>query len=382
MKQLEYQRDESVLIDAISLHHFYKLLFVACGFDAANAEIIAEGIHYADLRGIDTHGCINLINIYLPFVENKQVSITISPQIISQHKACTMLDGQNTLGCIVGQNAMQNAIENAKLYGIGCAVVRNSTHAGCFGFYTKQAVDSKMIGIALTNCGEQGLLAPPGGITPLLGTNVIAAAAPTNKMPYFNLDMSAAVVSAGRIKQYANLGKNVPLGWLIDNAGQFITDPNEYLKGIARLTFLGSDQGTGGYKGFGLALLADILCGVLSNGKVGPHADSLDQNKKSEKRINQNISHFFMAINPDAFISTDLFCERLDDVLTTITKSTPQKSHESVSYPGLHEYKIMCERVKNGIPLTTALFTKIQSIADRYNIAAPICMRHQQTEIV
>lgn len=382
MNQIGSQSNESVLIDAVSLHNFYKLLFIACGCDTKNAEIIADGIHYADLRGIDTHGCINLMNIYLPFIENKQVSILLSPQIIKQHKACTTLDGQNTVGFVVSQYAMQKAIENAKNYGIGCAVVRNSTHAGCFGFYTKQAVDEKMIGIALTNLGEQGILAPPGGITPLIGTNVIAAAAPTNKMPYFNLDMSAAVVSAGRIKQYAKLGKNVPLGWLINNAGQFITDPNEYLKGMARLTFLGSDQGIGGYKGFGLALLADILCGVLSDGKVGPHADSLNQNKKEEKKNNQNISHFFIAINPDAFISTDLFCDRLDNLLTVITQSTPQKAQESISYPGLHEYKIKCEREKQGVPMTTELFAKIQNIADRYHISAPISKKQHQTEII
>ncbi len=382
MKQIESSSFEFISIDANSLYDFYNALFVASGFDKSNAEVIASGIHYADLRGIDTHGCINLMNIYLPFIENKQISISQFPQIISQHGACTTIDGQNTFGYIVGHYAMQKAIESAKIYGIGCAVVRNSTHAGCFGFYTKQAVDAKMIGVALTNLGEQGLLAPPGGVIPLLGTNVIATAAPTVKMPYFNLDMSAAVVSAGRIKQYAKMGKNVPLGWLIDNAGQFTTDPNEYLKGMARLTFLGSDQGTGGYKGFGLALLADILCGVLSNGKVGPHAGNLDQNKQDKKKINQNISHFFIAINPDAFISIDLFCERLDDLLTTITKSTPQKTQQPVSYPGFNEYKIMSERIKNGIPLTIELFTNIQNIAHRYNISSPIDMKNQQIEIV
>jgi LDH2 family malate/lactate/ureidoglycolate dehydrogenase len=366
---LEKSNSDLIYVKASTLHVFYKQLFESCGFAATNAQIAADGIYYSDLRGFDTHGCVNLLNIYLPLIEKSKIAVSSFPQIISKNKACIVVDADNTLGYIAGHFAMEEAITCAKNYGIGCAVVRNSSHAGSFGFYTKQAVDAKMIGIALTNLGKQGLLAPPGGIMPLIGTNVIAVAAPTYSMPYFSLDMSTAIVSAGRIRQYAKKGKQVPLGWLIDKAGNFTTDPLAFIKGAAKLAFIGGGQGEGGYKGYGLALLVDILCGILSGGNVGPNLQQLKND--GTVPINQAISHFFLAINPEAFITLDEFCNRLDEMLDVICKSTPSNNQQSVIYPGLQEYKTAKERASNGIPLMSETFAAITKVAERYKILKP-----------
>jgi LDH2 family malate/lactate/ureidoglycolate dehydrogenase len=321
-----------VLVDAKTLHEFYVQAFQRHGLSTVDSQLCADGVHYADLVGTVTHGAGILRRLYLTMLREGTVDPRAVPSLARQTGATALVDGGNGIGFVSATYAMRTAVERAGRYGVGAVAVRNSSHCGCMGHYTRMAVDAGMVGIALTNLGAQGLIPPPGGRDRLLGTNVLAAAAPTRDAAPFSLDMSVAVVAAGRIRLARDRGERVPVGWLADADGEPVTDPAEYFAGTADLRFLGGDPTTGGYKGYGLAVLADILCGVLSGASFGADA-------AGGRREDTDIGHFFLAVDVGAFRDDGAFRTDIDRLLGTLRGSTPTRPDRSVSYPGLPEHE-------------------------------------------
>ncbi|MGH2667598.1 MAG: Ldh family oxidoreductase [bacterium] len=359
------------LVDGPSLRRFYADAFRAAGVPAAHAEIASDGIYYADRHGLDSHGVAGFLRIYLRMVESAEVDARAVPRVVAGDDACATVDGCNGFGFIAGHFAMDEAIERARCFGIGAVAVRNSSHAGAMGFYAHQAREAGMLGVALTNLGREGMLPPPGGVVPLVGTNVLAVAAPTKHEAPFSLDMSTAVVSAGRVRLAARRREPVPDGWLADAEGRSVLDPTALDRGTAILRFLGGAVETGAHKGFGLALVADILCGVLSGAAVGPTRDKLDGSAVSTGRKDADIGHFFLALRIGAFGDEMRFAARLDEMLGTVRQCPPSRAGCLVTYPGMPEAAIAAERVRAGIPMEPALLDGLVSAAARLDVSPP-----------
>lgn len=333
----------------------------------ADSETCADGVHYADQVGTVTHGAGILDRLYLGMLRDGTVDPKAVPVVERETGATALVDGGDGVGFVSATFAMRTAIERAGRFGIGAVAVRNSSHCGCMGHYTRMAVEAGMIGIAMTNLGAQGIVAPPGGRDRLLGTNVLAAAAPAGTAAPFSLDMSAAVVAAGRIRLARDRGEQVPPGWLADADGAPVTDPNGYFDGTAWLQFLGGAPVTGGYKGYGLALLADILCGVLSGSAVGPDA----AHGTGEGRQDADIGHFFLAINVGAFRDTNAFHAQMDRMLSTISASTPLRPERAVSYPGAPEHALL-SAMDGTVAVPADVFAQLEKVAEELEIPAPV----------
>jgi LDH2 family malate/lactate/ureidoglycolate dehydrogenase len=371
MKTIEQQNytSSTCLVDGGSLKFFYANAFRAMGVPEAHAWTAAEGIFYADLHGFDTHGAVNFERIYLKMIREGSVDPLATPTIISERMAVALVDGKNALGFVTGTFAMNEAISRARKFGIGAVAVRNSSHCGSMGFYAKQAIDADLIGLAFTNLGTQGILRPPHGARALLGTNVLAAGAPAKQNAAYNLDMSTAVTSAGRIRLAQKKGESIPPGWLLDDMGKTVTDPSAFERGIGHLQF------AGGHKGYGLAILVDILCGLLTGASVGPNLANL-QGDGSKGRSDKNIGHFFLALNIADFRSADLFTAAMDEMLSILQACPTTQTDKQVMYPGLPEAKEAIQREKSGIPLALPLMAVLEEVARQLDIKPPKLIRH------
>jgi LDH2 family malate/lactate/ureidoglycolate dehydrogenase len=246
---------------------------------------------------------------------------------------------------------MRCAIDKAREYGIGLVAVRNSNHFGIASFYSMMATRENMIGFALTNASPA--MNPYGTISPLLGTNPIALAVPTEKETPIVLDMSTSMVARGKIRFAALTGNSIPLGWATDCNGIPTTDANEAIKG--------SLEPIGGVKGSGLSLMVDIFCGILSNSCLTGEVKTIVDTSGPAQT-----GHLLGAVNIANYIPAGLFKQNIDAVIAHI-KSLPSKGQE-VFLPGEREFNLAAEREKEGIPLEKAVIDDLNRLADRYNI--------------
>jgi LDH2 family malate/lactate/ureidoglycolate dehydrogenase len=365
-----------VRVDAASLYEFYVAAFERSGLPAAAARTAAESLSYADLHGFDTHGAASLDGLYLRMLRDGTVCPTAVPEVVESRPAAATVDAHNALGFVAARFGMEEAIRLARRCGVGAVAVRRSSHCGSMGHYARLAADAGLVGMALTNLGAQRILRPLGGSRRLLGTNVVAAGAPTASTAPFVLDMSTAVVAAGRIKAAVRAGQRVPDGWLVDDAGRTVSDPQAYYDGRAHLQFVGGGPATGGHKGYGLAVLVDVLAGALSGARVGPSRSDLDS---ASGREDDDIGHFFLALDPSAFGPVASFLDRMDDMLEALASSEPAGDARRVLYPGLVEAETAVERGANGVPVARRVFEELLEVASRLRIEAPPKRRARRT---
>src|SRR5580704_7827250 len=229
--------------DADAAEAFGRRLLVAHGLPEDDAATVARCLVRADLRGVDTHGLQTLPH----YLER------VTPMVGA-------LDGQDAFGFVVATKAMAEAIDMAGEFGIGIVSARRSTHFGMAANYSLQAMDAGYIGIVFTNASKA--MPPWGGREGLLGTSPIAVAAPGGAEMPFDLDMSPAVAARGKIRRAARRGQSIPLGYALDARGRQTTDPNVALDG-------GTVQPIGGPKGSALAMLMDVMGGVISGAAFG-----------------------------------------------------------------------------------------------------------------
>jgi LDH2 family malate/lactate/ureidoglycolate dehydrogenase len=255
---------------------------------------------------------------------------------------------------------MEAVIAKAKTSGSAFGAVRNSNHYGIAGYYAMMALEHDLIGIASTNTVRYG--APTYGSDMLLGTNPFAYAIPTRNEPAFVLDFATTTVPRGKIEVY--LRKNKPLnhGWAIDAEGHETTDPATALKG-ALLPLGGFGVDNGGHKGYGLGLLVEILCGVLSGGTFG-----LDLPLPSDGPQPGVISHFFGAIRIDAFRDVPAFKADMDRELRTFKDSRKAPGQERIYVAGEIEHEKTLYNREHGVPVHVKVWDGLQKLAGELNI--------------
>lgn len=247
---------------------------------------------------------------------------------------------------------MEDAIRRAETYGIGIVTANHSNHFGMGATYVLQALDAGMISLVFTNSAKQ--MAPFGGKETLLGISPFAAGAPSkNEVPYI-LDMAPSVVAKGKIRKAARRGEDIPLGWAYDKDGEPTTDANAALNG--------SMAPIGGPKGSGIAILMDIMSGVLSGSAFGGEVG--DQYKEARP---QDVGHCFIAIKPDVFMSSEQFRSRMDTLVQRVHGVDPAHGFSEVMFPGEPEHRIAEER-KKGIPYADAEKAMFMSMAEKSGV--------------
>jgi LDH2 family malate/lactate/ureidoglycolate dehydrogenase len=257
-------------------------------------------------------------------------------QVVRDGACVALVDGGNGMGHVVGHRAMRIALEKARTHGAGLVTVRNSRHYGAAGYYALLAAREGCLGISMTNADS--LVVPTHGRDARLGTNPIALAAPTGEEPMFLLDMATSTVPLGKIMLAARAGHPIPEGWAADAEGRTTTDPEVAFDAL-RLLPLGGTYEQGSHKGYGLALLVDVLAGALSDGiaRGGSFGGA--------------VGHFFCAIDIEALRPLDGFRRSMDALLRTMRETPRVDPDVPVIFPGWKEHHARLDREANGIPL-------------------------------
>ena len=327
-------------IPAVELQGWAAQVFESSGVPAEHATWAAETLVAANLRGVDSHGVVRLpLNIR----RLRQGAINPRPdvRIVNQSPAAILLEGDNGMGLVTGTLAMREAVRRAREAGTAAVSVRHSNHFGAAAHYVQMAAAADLIGLSFTNT-DAGM-APWGSVTAFLGTNPLAFAAPGGLDGGIVVDMATSQVAWGKVMLAARAGEKIPLGWATDRAGRPTDDAQVGVKGLM--------LPLGGYKGYGLALMIEILCGVLSGSAVGPRvADDGVQPYRP-----QDAGHFFVAIDVARFMPIAEFKARMAQMVEEIHACQPAEGVERIYVPGEIEAETAARRRREGIPLPSDL---------------------------
>ncbi len=349
--------EATINVSAESLERFVARIFRHAGCEEDGARDMASCLVQTNLWGIDSHGVIR-VGKYLDRLGNG--AMNGKPQIatLRADKSLEVLDADNGSGYVAGRAAMTRAIALAKQQNIGAVAIINSNHCGATALYARMALDHDMIGIAMTNVAPNMVMT--GGSRPLTGNNPIAVAVPTFGEFPFVLDISLSAVAGGKLLVAAKNGEKIPVGWATDKDGRPTTDPKTGFEGFL--------LPLGGHKGFGLSLLVDILCGVITGGAFQHHLKSMYRYPNDPS----NTAHLMIVMDPLVFMSKRQLQERMGEFVETIKASPTWDPDAEMLLPGEIEHRAEQERLRTGIPMPAALYEELKEIGNRFNLDATL----------
>lgn len=347
------------------LHTFTRNVFKKMGCPAHDAELAAEVLLKADLRGVDSHGVARLVG-YVRLWEKKRINVKPAIQIVHETPSTAVIDGDKGLGLLVAPFAMKVAMEKAQSAGTGWVSVRNSNHFGIAGYHAMMALEKDMIGLAMTNASP--LVAPTFATERMLGTNPIAVAIPAGQQPPFVADFATTTAANGKLEILQRKNEQAPLGWIQDAEGNPSDDPHELSKGGALLP-LGSDRDRGSHKGYCLGSIVDIFSAVFSGANYGPWVPPFVSFLPLAKNpVGEGIGHFLGAMRVDAFRPADEFKKHMDQWIGRFRAAKPVVEQEKVLIPGDPEREMESVREKEGIPLLEPVVKDLKDLAKKFDL--------------
>lgn len=343
------------------MENFMRDVFVGVGVPEEDARVCANILIEADKRGIDSHGINRLKAIYYDRIKDGIQFPVTNFEIVREGPTTAVIDGHDGMGHVIGYKAMSMAIEKAKKFGMGMVAVRNSTHYGIAGYYATMATAEGMIGMTGTNARPS--IAPTFGVENMLGTNPLVFGMPSDEDFPFVIDCATSITQRGKIEIYDKLGKELPVGWVIDEQGNSRTDTHEVLKdlvkGTAALTALGGiGEELGGYKGYGYATVVEILSAALQGGSFLKMLLGFEDGEK----VPYHLGHFFMAIDISAFTEVDAFKKTTGDILRELRASRKAPGHDQIFTAGEKEYLAYLDRKDKGVPMNENLMQEIRTM--------------------
>lgn len=327
-------------------------IFRACGMSAEDADLLADSLVAADLRGVHSHGVLRVSEYVGKFLEGG-VEPRGQPRIVSESAGAIVVDGGNSMGQIGSAFAMRAAIQRARATHAAVAAVHGSNHCGAMAYFAMMALPEDMIGIATTNALPT--MAPWGGTDKILGINPLGVAIPAEREPDIVFDAAFSASSHGKIRVYKQKGFPIPEGWALDAEGRATTDPGTALNGLL--------QPIGAYKGTGLAVVLGILSTLLSGASFGTELGNMVDGPTPGAD-----GHFFLAMNIAAFVDPRIFKRRVDGIVRQIRNSRPAPGHQRVYAPGEMEAETEREYRSAGIPLNAETLAGIAAAADRLRV--------------
>ena len=360
--------EQEVRVQAEGLKDFCVQVFQKLGVYEQDARITTDVLVTADLRGIASHGVARLRR-YVNGLRDGVMLAQPQVRVVRETPATAMIDAGGGLGQPVSYRAMQKAIEKALAVGAGFVTVGNSNHYGIAGYYAMMALEHDCIGISMTNADV--LVVPTFGRNAMLGTNAMAIAAPANQERHFVLDMATSTVSRGKLEVYDRLEKATPLGWATDEYGRATDDAHRVLENFKKraggglLPLGGEGELLSGHKGYGLALLVDILCAVLSG---AAYADLVYPKAPDGQPLPANLGHFFGALQVDAFRAIEDFTAAMDDLQRRLKQAPKVEDQERIYIHGEKEYENVERYLREGIPFNPKVVADMRAIANELRV--------------
>ncbi len=343
-------------IKAEELAHFAMQLAMKSGVGKEDASILAESLMDASLQGIDTHG-ISRLPIYLKRISMGLIDPKAKMTFTEKKPAVGILDAKNGLGQVAGKKAMDEAMGLAKKVGIGAVGVVNSQHFGAAGYYCSNAARQGFIGMAFTNA--EPALPPWGSYQAFFGTNPISMGVPTGSGVPVIIDLSTSIVARGKIVAAARAKTPIPADWALDAEGKPTTDPQRALDGSV-LTMSGP-------KGYALALMVDVLAGVVTGGSFGRNVKSMYKDMEHPA----NVSHMLIAIDVAAFMPVEEFAARMQLLIGELKASPKRDGVSQIYIPGERKYLTKRVRLESGIELDASVATELYHLAGELGVLPP-----------
>ena len=349
------------------LRRFVEEVFVRVGTPPEDAAIVADVLLASDLRGIESHG-VSRLKMYYDWIKRGIIFPDPRWKVVKEGPTTAVMDGGCGLGHVVSFQAMKLAIAKAKAYGLGAVAVRNSSHYGIAGYYPLMAAKEGQIGLAFTNARPS--VAPTFGVQPMLGTNPIAFAAPTDEDFPFLFDAATSITQRGKVEVLAREGKKAREGWVIDGQGNSVTETATILKGLltdacALLPLGGAGEEMGGHKGYGLSTMVEILCAALPTGSFLRALSGFDS---SGKPTHHRLGHFFLALDVEHFVPLAEFRRTTGAILRDLRNSTRAPGQPRIYTAGEKGYLREKENRAQGIAITPALAQELKGIRDELGL--------------
>ncbi len=335
MKRFQVPDEIAIRVAPGDMHATVEAIFRALGCPCVDARRSADALIYADVRGIDSHGVSNMMPIYVGMLKQGHTNPTPSFRVLRETDATATVDSDRGLGLTIGPQCMDLALDKAERCGIGSVVATNGRHFGAAAYHAARALQRDMIGVALTVGGLE--MVPTFGGEARVGLNPIGIAVPARAEPPFVFDASMSSIAGNKIRIAQRLGSTVLPGWIATADGTPIMEespvPDEFL-----MLPLGGTREIGSHKGYGLAVMVDILSGLLGGDPAG------------FERAPGDVSHHFLAYRIDAFTDLEGFKDRMDAYLRGLRETKPAPGEERVLYAGLPEHEAELDRRARGIP--------------------------------
>ena len=350
------KRDTRIVptLSAELLARFANELLIAADVSSEKAALVARSLVAANLRGVDSHG-LQLLPYYLDQIQIGNIHPAADGRIVSENGACLTYDGEFGIGQWVSQICCGQAIRLAREHGLGLAIARESNHFGAAAFWAQQMSAAGCIGIVM--CNASPLVAPWQGKDPRFGTNPIAMSVPGPDS--WLLDMATTTVALGKILNAQNHGRaTIPEGWAMDSEGVPTTSIESALAGLL--------MPLGGYKGSGLAMMAEILCAVLGGGAMSNQLGGI-----RVKGQPMRTSQFFLAVDVARFMPLDQFEWRMRELVALVKSSKTARGYEEVLVAGEPEWRNEARRRTEGIALSDGVWQSLLDAARLLRVTPP-----------
>jgi len=338
----------SIRIPAEDLHKQVSAILQGVGTPVEHAEITATILVSSSLRGVETHGVGNAVR-YSQSIVSGEYTVPQTVEVISETDTTALLSCGNGLGFVAAHQGMEMSIEKSRKYGLGMTTIKDGHHIGMVGYYPMMAVAEDMIGMAMTNASRS--VRPALGARPRVGTNPIAFGAPAGEERDFILDMATSTVASGKITLAKRLGVQMPVGWAVSAEGEAVTDPKGDRGEDWAMNPLGNTREQGSHKGYGLGIVVDILCGVLSGGGFGAQLSG-----------GENMT-WTMAIDISKFRDLDDFKAMMDDMIRELHATPALPGEDGVLVAGDPEADFEDDRSVNGVPVENGQYDEIRARA-------------------
>ena len=356
------------VVDWKTVTNFVIDSFVGYGIPREDAEICADVLLESDKRGIESHGVNRFKPIYLDRIKDGIQNPVTNFEVIKETPTTAVVDGHDGMGQVIGYKSMRMAIDKAKEYGMGMVVVRNSCHYGIAGYYSSMACKEGCIGMTGTNARPS--VAPTFGVEGMFGTNPLTIGIPTDEEFDFLIDCASSITQNGKIEYYERIGEDVHPGTIIGLDGQPIEgDAGQALRmirnGTAALTTLGGiGEALGGYKGYGYAMVVELLSAVLQDGNYGKALDGKDADGN---KVPYHLGHFFIVIDTNHFLGEDVCRKKAGEILRAVRNSKKAPGCERIYTAGEKEHDIRLAR-HDGVPINESVQKEFNAVRDELGL--------------
>jgi LDH2 family malate/lactate/ureidoglycolate dehydrogenase len=324
------------IVQIAALRQLLETCLGTLGCPERDARRIADVLVDGELRGYDDHGAF-FIGELSTWMRSGAMNPTPNVTVVRETPSSVLLDADKGCGVIGSSEAMERAIAKARDTGLACAGLKNSGHFIAAAPYVEMAAQEGLIGFACANVTP--LMAAPGSISRTFGTNPLAYAFPAGRHDPVVFDMATSATAGFKVRLAALAGKEMAPGLILNAAGEPTTDPKEYVQGGLILP-VGGEHAM--HKGFGLALVVDALAGVLTGANFARDA-AVTGGKEGQ---------FFLAINPEVFMSLDEYCERMDSLVEQVKSSEKRPGVDEILVPGERGQRRRRELLEKGeVPL-------------------------------